>query len=369
MCGEYLLDGDIGSPEPAVGEAAHIKGKRRNTDSNAPKHGSKSARHEFLLPDEDADDPDNVVLLCRLHHSQIDAEVNAGTLDVGLLRRVKRLHEQRIRRAAEMAMSDRTVVVRVIGDLYGDTVQCTRLEATGACLRRGGRLPEFALALDHSTIECDLRGLPGEQAGTQSYFDMACAAINELVESRLRDGVSRGHIGHVSVFGFARLPLLVYLGTKLDDGFSVQLFQRSRLTQSWDWGTGEGTATFVVCSPEPSNTATVNVIVNASGSIEHRELPEELQHLPTYVLRAGEGTVADANVLVTGNDLNRFQAACYELLGTIEAKHKSATKIHLFAAAPLSAAISLGQAINPQVSRSIGIYHRTDDGYEACVRA
>lgn len=368
MCGQYLLDGDIGSPEPAVGEAAHIKGKRRNTDSDAPTQGSKSARHEFLLPGENADDPDNVLLLCRPHHSQIDAEVNAGTLDVELLRSVKRIHEQRIRRATEMAMSDRTVVVRVIGDLYGDTVQCTRLEATSACLRRGERLPEFALAMDHSTIECDLRGLAGELAGTQAYFDMACGAIDELVDGRLRDGIARDRIGHASVFGFARLPLLVYLGAKLDDSFSSQLFQRSRLTQSWDWGAGEGTATFVVHGPEASGSAAVNVIINASGSIEHSELPEELQDLPTYTLGVGEGTVADANVLVSANDLDRFQASCYTLLGTIEARHKSALEIHLFAAAPLSAAISIGQTFNPQVSRRVGVYHRTDDGYETCVQ-
>ena len=147
----------------------------------------------------------------------------------------KRHHERRIRKATAMVKRERTVVLRVIGDIYGNTVQCTRLEATSACLRTGDRFPNFALAVDHATIECDLRGRPSEQAGSDTYFADACLAIDELVDGRLRDGIARDHIGHVSVFAFARLPLLVYLGSKLDDSFSTDIYQRSRRTQSWDW--------------------------------------------------------------------------------------------------------------------------------------
>ena len=178
VCGFYLLDGDIGSAEPNIGEAAHIKGKRRTGQRNpdtATK--SKSPRHEYLLPGEDPDDPDNVVLLCPSHHPQIDATANLDAFNVDTLKAAKRQHERRIREATKMVTRERTVVLRVIGDLYGNTVQCTRLEATGACLRTGDRFPDFALAVDHATIECDLRGRPGEQAGSNEYFADACRAI------------------------------------------------------------------------------------------------------------------------------------------------------------------------------------------------
>ena len=281
MCGVYLLDGDIGSAAPSVGEVAHIKGKRRARRRDpAPPTKSRSPRHEYLLPGEDPDDPDNLMLLCPSHHPQVDATANLDAFDVDALRAAKRHHEHRIREATAMVTRERTVILRVIGDLYGSTVQCTRLETTGACLRTGDRFPDFALAVDHATIECDLRGRPGEQAGSDEYFADACRAIDELVDGRLRDGITRDHISHVSVFAFARLPLLVYLGSKLDDSFSTDIYQRSRRTQSWDWSATATPVDFVLEIPEPAHVDALNVVVNVSGSIHQSELPRNSRVYP-----------------------------------------------------------------------------------------
>lgn len=367
MCGEYLLDGDIGSPATTVGEAAHIKGKRRGRGGSSG-GSSRSARHEFLLPGEDPDDPDNVVLLCRSHHSQVDAEVNAGTIDVETLRGIKTLHERRTRQATAMAIADPTVVLRVIGDLYGDTVQCSRLEATGACMRSGERRPDFALALDHASVECDLRGLPGEENGTVEYFRTACDAIDELVAGKLRDGILRDRIGHVSVFGFARLPVLVYLGAQLGDAVSSDIYQRSRLTESWDWNDTADRAGFEVDAPIASEDADAVLLLNVSGTIQRGELPTALRAMPIYELRTDIATAADANVIRSRDDLKRFQQVLYELLGRVEERHKHVRSLHLVAAVPLSAAIAVGQAINPQVLESINVYHRMDGTYRSALR-
>ena len=364
MCSAYLLDGDIGSAEPNVGEVAHIKGKRytRRRDPAASTK-SRSPRHEYLLLDEDPDDPENLMLLCPSHHPQIDAASNLDAFDVDTLRAAKRHHERRIREATAMVKRERTVVLRVIGDVYGDTVQCTRLEATGACLRTGDRFPDFALAVDHATIECDLRGRPGEQAGSDAYFADACRAIDELVDGRLRDGIARDHIGHVSVFAFARLPLLVYLGSKLDDSFSTDIYQRSRRTQAWDWPNNADALDFVVETPAPSPATAVNVVVNASGSIHRGELPDDLQGLPTYTIRLAGDRPPHANAIESRATLDHFRSACYNLFAAIEDNHKQTRDIHLIAAMPLSAAVTVGQAINPQVLERVTVYHRADGHY------
>lgn len=367
MCGEYLLDGDIGSPIPTVGEVAHNKGRRRGGPSSRPVGRSKSPRHEFLLPGEDPDDPDNLLLLCPTHHIQVDAESNAGTIDVEILRAIKSTHEKRIRQATAMVGADRTAVVRVIGDLYGESVQCSRLEATGAVLRATQRMPDFALAMDHATIECDLRGLGGEGDGSAVYFSAAIASIDELVDGRLSDGIATDKIGHISVFAFARLPVLVYLGARLGDAISSDLYQRSRLTESWEWPDVGREATFVVSAPAADDSNEVVLAVSASGTIQRHELPEHLRGLPIYELATGDGTVADANVIRTASDLKRLQAAFYEALGRIEEGHKPVEVLHLVAAAPLSAAVAMGQALNRQVFHTVSIYHRHNRTYESAV--
>ena len=113
MCGSYLLDGDIGSAAPNVGEVAHIMGKRRarRHDPISPTK-SKSPRHEYLLPGEDPDDPDNLMLLCPSHHPQIDATANLDAFNVDALKAAKRHHERRIREATAMVTRERTVIHR-----------------------------------------------------------------------------------------------------------------------------------------------------------------------------------------------------------------------------------------------------------------
>lgn len=365
MCGVYLLDGDIGSPTTSIGEAAHIKGKRRNGSRRSDR--SRSARHEFLLPGEDPDDPDNILLLCRPHHTQVDAEVNATTIDVPTLRAIKTLHERRIRQATQMVTADRTVVVRMIGDLYGESVQCSPLEATGATMRARQRIPDFSLAFDHATIECDLRDLPGESNGSASYFATAKQAIDELVDGKVKDGMAADKIGHVSVFAFARLPLLVYLGARLGDAISSDIYQRSRLTDSWDWAEDEGVAEFEATRPPSDDSDEVVLVINASAVIQQAELPERLQQLPAYEVITGDETVADVNVIRSLGDLKRFQLAFYEALAHIEAGHKPLKVLHLVAACPLSAAVAMGQAINRQVFESVVVYHRQDGAYEEAI--
>ena len=224
-------------------------------------------------------------------------------------------------------------------------------------------LPRFTLAVDHATIECDLRGRPSERPGSDAYFADACRAIDELVDGRLRDGIARDHISHVSVFAFARLPLLIYLGSKLDDSFSTDIYQRSRRTQSWDWPNTTDALDFVVETPEPAHATGLNVVVNVSGSIHQAELPEDLQDLPTYTIRLASDTPPHANVIESRATLDHFRSACYDAFAAIEHYHKQARDIHLIAAMPLSAAVTLGQAINPQVLECVTVYHRADGHY------
>ena len=42
-------------------------------------------------------------------------------------------------------------------------------------------------------------------------------------------------MSHLSVFAFARLPLLVDLGAAIDDNVAVEVYQRHRSTDEWAW--------------------------------------------------------------------------------------------------------------------------------------
>ncbi len=70
--------------------------------------------------------------------------------------------------------------------------------------------------------------MPEEAHPTAAYWEGCKASIDDAIDFRLVEAVRRGIVKHVSVFAFARLPLLTYLGSRLDDTYEVEVYQRQR---------------------------------------------------------------------------------------------------------------------------------------------
>lgn len=351
MCGKYLLEGEVTGRPNAWGEMAHIVGQGR---------GPASPRGQVEMSDEDRDSADNLILLCPGEHDDIDRAGSLESATIEWLRGVKSAHEERIRQLVSLGREQRTAVVRVIGDVYGDTVQVTR-EAASAAVLREGRYPDFPLTFDRQGIEIDLRGLPGEREGAPAYWDAARRRIDEVIDQRLREAIATDQVRHVSVFGFARLPLLVYLGSKLDDTFPVALFQRHRADETWLWKDA-GTAAFVVDRPDTLAEEAV-LVLNVSGSVDPAQLPEALAGLPTLTLRLLDGD-AGVDILASRSSLTAFEHEVRALFASLEAPAKTVLRLHVVAAIPLSAAIALGRAHHPGIHPGLVIYARAGDGYE-----
>jgi hypothetical protein len=149
-------------------------------------------------------------------------------------------------------------------------------------LRSNDRYPDYPLSFDRQGIEIDLRQVPGEIKASQEYWETGKAIIDDVVDNRLNDGVRKGQVNHLSVFAFARLPLLIYLGSKLDDTYAVDIYQRHRATERWAWPVGASNVTFVADTPICIPGEEALLILNASGSIQPDEIPKDLQGLPAY---------------------------------------------------------------------------------------
>jgi hypothetical protein len=179
-----------------------------------------------------------------------------------------------------------------------------------------------------------------------------------------RPGILNGDIAHLSVFAIARLPLLVYLGSKIDDGLPADIYQRHRSTESWLWpqieypGTDFGT-TF--SHGEPSATEGV-LITNLSGTTPISELPGPLRGLPIWTLAPTTGPAEDifAHPVV----LDRYTTTIRAYFTDLEATHKQLRNLHLIGALPLSGALTFGRVLKSAGLRpTIITYDRTDDGY------
>jgi len=355
LCHGYMLEGTLTGAPLSLGELAHIVGQQAN---------AASPRGLDPLPRDKRDRAENVVLACPSCHAQIDKQAVAGILDVARLTQLKAEHEQRIRHLVTLPADRRTLVLRLLAKVRGNPVEVTR-DTAAATVTADGRFPWFDLDRDRSGVEVDLRTLPGEQAADEDtsaavdYYAMARSAIDEALDARLHDAVKDGPVRHISVFAFARLPLLVYLGSKLEDNVGVEVYQRHRQTQTWQWD-----------SDAPSHDITLSqtglltsspealLVCNVSGTVDPTELSPALQALPRLTI--APTVLPTPDMLRSRACLQAFTAAAREANALLDA-HKNVRRLHLVGALPPAAAVELGRLHDPHIHPALVVYSRRDD--------
>ena len=152
---------------------------------------------------------------------------------------------------------------------------------------------------------------------------MAKSLIDEVIEHKLTEGALKEQIKHVSVFAFARWPLLVYLGSRLDDTIPVDVYQRHRSSQIWEWPS-DSPGMFATHTPDAGVTDTGDgvLIVNISGTVQCARIPGGLQNAPRFRLDwANRSPSSDA--LSSRQALQDLEAAIRELFAYIESSSEA----------------------------------------------
>ncbi|WP_319446900.1 MULTISPECIES: SAVED domain-containing protein [unclassified Mycobacterium] len=355
LCKKYLLEGDLTPVEVPLGEGAHIVGA---VDS------PKSPRGEDPLPVDERDSVDNIMLACSNCHNEIDQQLSTRLIDADFLRERKRKHEADIMMQTGLVKDRRTAVLRMAGDIRGDVMELPRHAAAEAVIRSAHRFPLFLESYDRQGIEIDLQRLPGENPLSSDYYRLATGLIDAAIETRVQPGIRNGDITHISLFAIARLPLLIYLGCKLDDGSPVDVYQRHRATDSWTWPqtTDPGTGFVLTHVANASDSAEGLLITNLSGTTPVTDLPTELANLPTWTITPSSGPAED--VFGHPAELDRFADTVRRYFTDLEATHKPLRTLHLIGALPLSGALTLGRILKSTHLRpAVVTYDRTADGY------
>ncbi|MFJ3212536.1 SAVED domain-containing protein [Streptomyces flaveolus] len=365
LCNAYLLEGPMSGRTLPLGEVAHIVGQ--STDPRSPRGWDP-------LEKELRDEADNLMLLCAQQHMEIDAKAALDVFTVEWLRRVKQEHEDRVRHLTALGPERATTVVRMVGSVHGNAVELSRETAANA-VTAARRFPLYLESYTRHGVEIDLRQTPGERAAaawdaesaaeaSRYYYRQATRVIDDVVLHRLRPGIERDSVQHVSVFGFARLPLLVYLGSLLDDTVPTDIYQRHRHEQTWVWPVESGPAIEFAAhlvQVGPGGDEAV-VVVNVSGVIAPYEIPRELSALRRYEV-SPVGAQAGPDIMRCPASLRRLEETLRVLLARLEREAKSVRRLHVLPAVPLSAAVALGRAHHPQVHPQLVIYERLAGSY------
>ncbi len=352
LCGRTVIENDVQGTVVTIGEIAHIVG-----------WGEDSPRGDDSLPYEERQEPENLILLCRDCHKPIDSGgyIKAFTREVLLQR--KREQEERIKTFIEYTTYKPAVLLRLIGDIRGSSPSLHYHEAFTATIA-AGMLPKLLPRQYRTEVDVDLRRIPGE--GTRQYYE-TCARQLDATLSTINDGIRHDEIRSLAVFAFARIPVLVYLGSKLDDKVDTVLFQRRRGDgeNPWIWpdSISEAPQFLATCLREGANPQRAALIVNLSGTVPLSEVaarvaPDEA----IYEIAPAPPAAVDHNIISTRKALENFEATARSWLAQIERDHGRLKAVDLFGAIPLTPAITLGRILMPNVSPAWTVHERDDEG-------
>ncbi|HWZ63652.1 MAG TPA: SAVED domain-containing protein [Steroidobacteraceae bacterium] len=330
-CNEYLLEhAPTGSPGNFA-EQAHIwafrEGGPRGRGNGRPKnlHGLR-----------------NLMLLCKACHHRVDTEPQVFTVEV--LRKFKKDHEDRIHGLTGLSKDRDTVPLVLKGLIAGRVMDISDDDMQRAVAPNYLRLRE--------KIEIDLTH--HRDSADPSYWTSAKTTIDEGLQQLSRIKPRGNRSSHVSIFALAAIPVLAYLGSKLSDKVRVDLYQRHRNPESWNWHEGQGNARFALGKISQGHGPT-GLAINVSGTIPMEAIKATADESTLYELRVS-GQEPTPLVLNTREDLTRFVTAYVRALETIRAAHPGLELLHVFPAVPAPVAISLGRHILPKVGPRLLIY-------------
>ncbi|MCY4622406.1 MAG: SAVED domain-containing protein [bacterium] len=354
LCYSELLTSAFTQQPVYLGERAHIVGRSTST-------GSPRGEHE--LPIDLRDDPENLLLLCRSCHREIDTPPNIGTFTVERLREAKQRHENRIAQILSVPPGQDTTVLRMQGTIGNSNVALDRSVAASAVLAQG-RCARFPLSHDGAGIEIDLRRVPSPDIGSRDYYDACRESIDRVFDRQVAPAVEDGTLRHVSVFALARWPSLVHLGARLGDKLDVDIYQRHRASESWAWPDDPSEQQFSVkIVIEGAPDGDVVLVLSMSAAVHTHEVPKALKNCRLYRITPADGCAPHLDVVDSQAALKSAERALRDVLADIEQHCKPARRLHVLGAAPLSVFVTLGRVANREIHPQLILYDRVNDQY------
>jgi hypothetical protein len=164
-------------------------------------------------------------------------------------------------------------------------------------------------------------------------------------------------IKHFSIFALAPQPLLVKLGVLLCDLYPAQVYQLHREPSTWGW-VDEGVAVDHLIS-EPGQIAdTVALNLSLSATINNQRIIDVLGDQTSI------WTITHAypnnDYIRNKSNLADFRTKVRSALNKIKSQHGQNTKIHVFPAMPVSAAVELGRVWMPKADLPLVLYDQNN---------
>ncbi len=309
-------------------EVAHIIGSSKDGPRGTDQ--SKELQIDFS----------NLMLLCQRCHKEIDDHPDKYPIE--LLRSWKQEHENRIEIQTSYPEDIHKSTVLLFSVNIGDRTVPINVEAV-----RNAMFPKFPT--DIKGIKIEERDF--DRLGTPEQWEtFAETKIKRKVIRYLDEGIDDIKIKHLSIFGIAPMPLLMYLGKCIGDTVPTDIYQSHRnienTNKTWSWQEEASIelSYSVSCEQEgKSDIVFLKLAISDNIGIDKYENLAS-DNCSIYQITVSEPS---PHFLKSKRQLEIFSYEYRKLLNNIQAKHGKNCKVFILPAVPVSIAVECGRVILP----------------------
>lgn len=248
-CNKPLYLHDITMDNCNLSNCAHIIGDSEN--------GPRGTKNSKSL----AKDFNNLMLMCPECHHYIDNE-GKGKYDAQTLFDMKKKHEKRMKYLTSFKEDLQANIVTYGANIAEHITQFAFPELQKALS------PDFYPS-SRDLIQLGVNIYAGHD--WERYWQNEEDNLVHFCKSKVLDCIDRWEYKRIALFALAPMPLLVRLGTMLNNKHNVVVYQKQRREEGWKWPKVDETIEFIIHKPLKEDGVPVLVLSLSSSIIERVE--------------------------------------------------------------------------------------------------
>lgn len=340
-CNERLFYDNVTHKDFNHSFAAHIVA----SDPNGPR-GDKY--RSALLSDK----LENLMLMCAKHHKLIDDHPEEYPEE--MLKMMKEKHEKKVEEICKLFHVPETTLIFFTSAIKGKhEVVINKTNAKKATLPNKKPDSEYGIDIlvsDHNDY-C-----------SKEYWNNCCEKLKEQYYRFLYNPFFQHNKGDFSLFTIAPMPLIIKLGELIGDKVSCDVYQKTRIPDTWEWQADTKTNEFnIKIEKQDLSDNNVALVISLTNDIQYDRVNSVCDYKNIYKIKAERNSV---DCIRSIEDLSAFWHTYQMVMEEILNTHGKECVIHLFPSMPVSASFEVGRRYMKGVYPKIIIYDDNEGFFE-----
>ncbi len=295
-----------------------------------------------------ANDIDNLMLLCDSHHRLID-KIEVSAHSEPILLEMKREHEERIRNVTSIHPDKKSFIVSYNANIGDNTPNVTYPYISNFLL------PDYFPSQDSSIDLGVVNSL--NKDSDPDFWEIEIKNLKRKFDRYLLPRIKSGEINHISLFGFAPIPLLIRLGVLMNDILTVDVRQKRRVPDTWVFD--QDIETEYIYGGKLRSANLIALKIELSGDITDDRIKKVLgEDVSIYSIRIDN---PNNDFVKSRKQIKDFGNKVKHVLNDLKKKHGQDVVLHLFPAMPVALAVELGRVWMPKADMTLKIYDQNSN--------